>query len=344
MSVSAAQLGTPRLTYVSSVGPERADATEPSARRRWLLDDRTVGISALVLGGFTLAALLAPIVAPYDPTVGDTAQGLRPGFWAGDLSHPLGTDLQGRDLLSRVLHGGRASLTISLAAVLLSLLIGVPAGLIAGYYRGAADDALMRLAEIQLAFPPIMLALALVALVGPGAQNVVLILGIAGWVVYARVIRGRVLSLRSRDFVEAARAIGAPDRVILTRHVLRNSLSPILVLATLELAGVLIAESTLSFLGVGVQPPTPTWGGMLADGKLYLRNAWWIATVPGVAITLVVVCINLLGDRARDLLDPMFVGRGAPPRSWQRELRSQSRTVGARRAQIVRLRRTSRPR
>jgi len=263
-------------------------------------------IGLVVLIVVAAAAAAAPLIAPYGPTLQETGQSLKPGFWAGNERNLLGTDLQGRDILSRLIYGARISVAVGLTAVAISALIGVLAGLVAGFYAGRVGDGIMRVADIQLSFPAILLALALVGILGPSAFNVVLVLGVTGWVVYARVVRGRVLSVKETEFIAAAHAIGARDPRIIFRHVLPNVMTPVIVLATLEVATVIIAEATLSFLGVGIQPPTPTWGGMLADGKLYLRNAWWVSTIPGVTITVVVLSINLLGDWLRDTLDPRF--------------------------------------
>jgi peptide/nickel transport system permease protein len=287
-------------------------ATPAIGRRRahrglaLLRRNRAALVSLFFLALLIVVALLAPWIAPHDPTRQESGQSLRPGFWAGNTSFVLGTDLQGRDILSRLIHGARISVIVGLSAVAISVVLGVLTGLVAGFYAGVLGDALMRLADIQLSFPPLLLALALVGVFGPGALNVILVLGVTGWVIYARVVRGRVLGVKETEFVAAARAIGCPDTRLLWRHVLPNSLTPVIVLATLEVATVIIAEASLSFLGVGIQPPTPTWGGMLADGKLYLRNAWWVSTFPGLTITLVVLSINLLGDWLRDALDPRF--------------------------------------
>ncbi|HYU19961.1 MAG TPA: ABC transporter permease [Chloroflexota bacterium] len=268
--------------------------------------NRAAMIGLVVLIVVAAAAAAAPLIAPYEPTLQETGQSLKPGFWAGNERNLLGTDLQGRDILSRLIYGARISVAVGLTAVAISALIGVLAGLVAGFYAGRVGDGIMRVADIQLSFPAILLALALVGILGPSAFNVVLVLGVTGWVVYARVVRGRVLSVKETEFIAAAHAIGARDPRIIFRHVLPNVMTPVIVLATLEVATVIIAEATLSFLGVGIQPPTPTWGGMLADGKLYLRNAWWVSTIPGVTITVVVLSINLLGDWLRDTLDPRF--------------------------------------
>lgn len=291
---------------------EPGDEAGAAPRRRpnrglaLLRRNRAAQVGLVVLALVVFGALSAPLVAPYDPTLQESGQSLKPGFWAGNERNVLGTDLQGRDILSRLIHGARISVAVGLTAVTISVLIGVLSGLAAGFYEGRPGDFIMRLADIQLSFPAILLALALVGILGPSTINVILVLGVTGWVVYARVIRGRVLSIKHTEFVTAAQAIGARDPRIIFRHILPNVLTPVIVLATLEVATVIIAEATLSFLGVGIQPPTPTWGGMLADGRLYLRNAWWVTTIPGVTITIVVLSINLLGDWLRDTLDPRF--------------------------------------
>jgi peptide/nickel transport system permease protein len=288
--------------------PDSQPLTPRRASRALLLlrRNRVAMVALGVLLVVVLAAALAPIASPYDPTLQETSQSLKPGIWAGNERNLLGTDLQGRDILSRLIHGARISVAVGLTAVTISVLIGVVGGLVAGFYSGRLGDAIMRVADIQLSFPAILLALALVGILGPSTFNVIVVLGVTGWVIYARVVRGRVLSIKQTEFVIAAQALGARDPRVIFRHILPNVLTPVIVLATLEVATVIIAEATLSFLGVGIQPPTPTWGGMLADGKLYLRNAWWVATIPGLTITLTVLSINLLGDWLRDTLDPRF--------------------------------------
>jgi len=290
--------------------PPTPDARHPRPRRSRALGllrrNRAAMVGLGVLAVVVVAAAFAPLLAPHDPTLQETSRSLRPGIWAGNVEQPLGTDLQGWDILSRLIYGARISVVVGLAAVTISVLIGVLGGLVAGFYGGTLGDGIMRLADIQLSFPAILLALALVGILGPNTLNVILVLGVTGWVIYARVVRGRVLSVKETEFVTAARTVGARDPRIIFRHILPNVATPVIVLATLEVATVIIAEATLSFLGVGIQPPTPTWGGMLADGKVYLRNAWWVSTIPGVTITLVVLSINLLGDWLRDTLDPRF--------------------------------------
>jgi peptide/nickel transport system permease protein len=254
-----------------------------------------------------LTALAAPLVSPFDPLAQDLGdQRLKPPGWrdAGGHIHPLGTDHLGRDVLARVMFGARPALLVGFAAVAISGLLGLAAGLVSGYFGGRVDDVLMRLADIQLAFPFILLAIAVIGVLGPSLTTIIIVIGVSSWVVYARIVRGAVLSLREREFVHAARALGSGDGRVLLRHVLPNVLTPWLVVATLDMARVIVIESALSFLGLGVQPPDPTWGGMLADGRVYITTAWWLATFPGLAILVTVLGINLFGDGLRDTLDP----------------------------------------
>jgi peptide/nickel transport system permease protein len=253
-----------------------------------------------------LAALFAPWIAPFDPLEQDINKRLKEPGWqtAAGRIHALGTDHLGRDILARVIFGSRIALVVGLSAVLISGVLGMAIGLVAGYFGGKVDDFFMRLADIQLAFPFILLAIAVIGVLGPSLRNIIIVIGVSSWVVYARVVRGEVLSIREREFVQAAIALGSRDGRILLRHVLPNAFTPWLVVATLDMARVIVIESALSFLGLGVQPPTPTWGGMLADGRVYLSTAWWLATFPGLAILVTVLGINLLGDGLRDTLDP----------------------------------------
>ena len=262
------------------------------------------GITVLLLMGS--AALAAPQIAPWDPGRQMLTKRLRPPAWQarGLWEHPLGTDHLGRDILSRIVHGGRISLGVGLSAVTLSCLIGVSLGLLAGFYGGRADALIMRVVDVFLAIPYILLAMGVVFALGPSLVNVILVMAVTRWVQFARVVRADVLSIREREFVSGARARGNRSGRLLLRHVLPNALTPIIVVATLELAFMIIYESALSFLGLGVQPPTPTWGWMLADGRNYLATAWWLATLPGLAIMLTVLAVNLLGDWLRDTLDP----------------------------------------
>jgi peptide/nickel transport system permease protein len=282
-------------------------------RREWLVFLRRLAARRTALFGLVvvlvvvLTAAAAPLLSPFDPTEQDLGD-LRlkpPGFRdAGGQLHPLGTDHLGRDLLARVIYGARPALLVGFAAVTISGVIGMAAGLVAGYFGGRLDDVLMRLADVQLAFPFILLAIAVIGVLGPSLATIIVVIGVSSWVVYARIVRSAVLSLREREFVQAAHALGGGDGRILVRHILPNALTPWLVVATLDMARVIVIESALSFLGLGVQPPTPTWGGMLADGRVYLSTAWWLATFPGLAILVTVLGINLFGDGLRDTLDP----------------------------------------
>jgi len=260
-------------------------------------------VGGLILATVIVASAAAPWLTRADPLRPSFAQRLRPpqGFGA---THPLGTDNLGRDILSRVLHGGRLSLVLAATAVALAAGVGVAVGLLAGLIGGRLDDLVMRLADVQLAFPVIMLAIAIVAVIGTSAAALVGVLALSGWVLYARTVRAAVLTIRETDYVEAARTLGAGNLRLIARHILPNTLAPILVLGSSQFATMVLLESGLSFLGLGLQPPQPSWGLMLAEGRDYLSNAWWLATVPGIAISLVVLGANLLGDGVRDLLDP----------------------------------------
>ncbi len=271
-----------------------------------LIRRRPALFGLVVVVGVVTAAVLAPMLSRFDPLEQDISQRLEPPGWkdGSGLVHLLGTDQLGRDILARIIHGSRIALLVGFAAVAISGLIGLAVGLVSGYVGGRVDDLFMRLADIQLAFPFILLAIAVIGVLGPSLGNIIVVIGVSSWVVYARVVRSEVLSIREREFVQAAIALGGADSRVLVRHVLPNAFTPWLVVATLDMARVIVIESALSFLGLGVQPPTPTWGGMLADGRVYLSTAWWLATFPGVAILITVLGINLLGDGLRDTLDP----------------------------------------
>ena len=271
---------------------------------------RLIRSPLIIVGGLLLLAVVAasaaaPWLAPTDPIKPSFAQRLKPPrALGGAAAHPLGTDNLGRDILSRLLYGGRASLVLAASAVALAAGVGVAVGLVAGVAGGRLDDVVMRLADVQLAFPVIMLAIAIVAVVGTSPAALVSVLALSGWVLYARTVRAAVLTIRETEFVEAARTLGAGTPRLIVRHILPNTLAPILVLGSSQFATMVLLESGLSFLGLGLQPPQPSWGLMLAEGRDYLSNAWWLATLPGVAISLVVLGANLLGDGLRDLLDP----------------------------------------
>jgi peptide/nickel transport system permease protein len=279
---------------------------EAWAMTRRLVRRRTALVGLLVLIAVVSAALAAPVLAIFDPIEQDIGQRLRPPGGADERGrlHLLGTDHLGRDILARILFGSRIALLVALSAVAIAGLLGLGIGLLAGYFGGRVDDFFMRLADIQLAFPFILLAIAVIGVLGPNLGNIIVVVGVSGWVVYARIVRGEVLSLREREFVQAAIAMGSRHRRVILRHIVPNAFTPWLVIATLDMARVIILESALSFLGLGVQPPTPTWGGMLADGRVYLSTAWWLATFPGLAILVTVLGINLLGDGLRDTFDP----------------------------------------
>jgi peptide/nickel transport system permease protein len=259
-----------------------------------------------VIAAAVVVAAFAPALAPSDPVKNRLLDRLTPPMWAqgGSSRHPLGTDTLGRDVLSRLLHGARISLTVGLAAVLVAGVVGGGLGLVAGYRGGWADDLLMRLGDIQLAFPVLLLGVAVIAVLGASLTNMILVLGASGWVTYARIARGETLSLKERDFVAAARALGAPARHVVARHLLPNVLPPLLVVTTFSVARTIIAEASLSFLGLGLPPPTPSWGAMLDEGRNYITTGWWLALFPGLAILLLVLAINLCGDWLRDALDP----------------------------------------
>ena len=263
-------------------------------------------VGAAIVGLVVLAAMAAPLLGTTDPIEQDLSAALKPPFWLADgsIAHPLGTDHLGRDVYSRLVYGARISLTISVLAALLGAAVGVAAGLAAGYLGGRVDMVIMRIVDLNLAFPLILLALAVVALLGANLRNLVIVMTITTWMIYARVVRGMSLTLREQEFIQAVCALGARDSRIIVRHILPNVAAPILVIWTLEVARVILMESALSFLGLGVPPPTPTWGRMLAEGRDYLTMAGWIAVFPGLAIMFTVLGINFLGDGLRDLLDP----------------------------------------
>jgi peptide/nickel transport system permease protein len=295
-------------TADAALAPAAAAVTSPEWVRflRRLARRRTALFGAVVVALVLLTAAAAPWLAPADPVEQEIANRLKPPGWVDDAGrwHPLGTDHLGRDLLARVVFGARPALLVGFAAVAISGVLGMLAGLLSGYFGGVVDDVLMRLGDVQLAFPFILLAIAVIGVLGPSLFTIIAVIGVSSWVVYARVVRGAVLSLREREFVQAAFALGVRDGRIVFRHIVPNVLTPWLVVATLDMARVIVIESALSFLGLGVQPPTPTWGGMLADGRVYISTAWWLATFPGLAILITVLGINLLGDGLRDTLDP----------------------------------------
>ncbi|MBO6727694.1 MAG: ABC transporter permease [Rhizobiaceae bacterium] len=284
-----------------------------SDSRTRLVLRRLFGKKAVIISvGFlalTLICALAPsLVSPHDPFAQELIQRLKPpSFMDGGVEgYWLGTDHLGRDTLSRIIFGARVTLVVSVLAVGVSLVAGVAAGLFAGFYGGRTDAIILRLIDMQLAFPVILLVIAVVAVVGPSLTNLIIIMGLSGWPRFARIVRGAVLSVRGLEYVEAARAIGAGQLRIMTHHILPNILSAIIVYASFELARMILLEATLSFLGLGVQPPTPTWGGMISDGKNYIAISWWVSLFPGLAIGAIILAFNILGDELRDALDPQL--------------------------------------
>jgi peptide/nickel transport system permease protein len=271
-----------------------------SLRSARLLNSKGAVLGLAMLGFLVLAALIAPLVSPFDPIQIDPPHAL----YSPGLPYMFGTDQYGRDIFSRVIFGTRVSLIVGPIAVSIALLLGVSVGLLAGFYGTWLDAILMRIVDIMLAFPGILLALAIVAVLGSSLTSLMIAVGISSIPTYARLTRGSVLSTRETLYVDAARVIGAPDYEILIRHILPNVVAPIVVVATLGVGSAILVAATLSFLGLGSQPPTPEWGRMLSEGRQYLREQWWIATFPGLAIMLAVLALNLLGDGLRDALDP----------------------------------------
>jgi peptide/nickel transport system permease protein len=273
--------------------------TQQALRR--LRRDRAAVVAAVFLLLMASISILAPVLAPQDPIGINLAQRLAP---PGTPGYPLGADDLGRDILSRLIWGGRISLLVGFGAVLVAMILGVLVGLVAGYFGSWSDSVIMRGIDILMAFPAILLAIAIVASLGPGLRNAMLAIAIVGIPYYARIVRGNALSLREQDFVTAARSIGVPSSRILMRHVLPNCLGPLIVAATLDVGWMIMAAAGLSFLGLGAQPPTAEWGVMLSQGRQFVRHAPHVSILPGVAIFLVVLALNLLGDGLRDALDP----------------------------------------
>ncbi|MBI2159469.1 MAG: ABC transporter permease [Candidatus Rokubacteria bacterium] len=284
-----------------------APAAAGTVRRRTTRLALTGAAFVLFLGAVAAAA---PWLAPHDPT----RQSLRARLAAPTLeaadgrTHVLGTDHLGRDVLSRVIYGSRVSLVVGLAAVVVGGLVGASLGILAGFRGGRSDTVIMTVADAQLAFPFILLAIGIIAVLGPSFPTLIVVIGLSGWVSYARVLRAQVLVLRAREFVDAIHALGGSAARVILRHILPNVLSSLVVIATLELARAIVLEATLSFLGLGVQPPTPSWGGMVHEGREYLDTAWWISTFPGIVLMLTSIVVSRTGDWLRDLLDPTLRG------------------------------------
>jgi ABC-type dipeptide/oligopeptide/nickel transport system permease subunit len=264
-----------------------------------------------IAGGVLFILIMAtsiffPLFYSRDPLAQDLLARLTPPFWqeGGSFTYLLGTDNLGRDVLVRILYGSRVSLLVGFASVFVAAGTGIILGLVSGYYGGRCDSVIMRLADVFMAYPFMLLTISLIAVLGNSIFNLILVLGLSDWVTYARTIRGSVLSIKGKEFVMAARSVGTRHRSILLKHIFPNVLSPILVLGTVRVANIIIWESGLSFLGMGPPPPMPTWGRMLAEGRVYITDSWWLVTLPGLAIMLTILSINLLGDGLRDALDP----------------------------------------
>ncbi len=292
----------PTATVQSALAAPKRAAT---LWQRFLRSRRAVtGLTILLV--ITAVALLAPLIAPYPAGQQDTSRIQLPPLSTSESNtfHLLGTDALGRDLLSRMMFGGRISLLVGITVVSVAGLIGVPLGLLSGFFGKFLDTLIMRLVDVQLAVPFILLAIAIMAILGTGLWNVILVLGVSSWVGYARIVRGTVLSLREQPFIEAGRCVGMSNRRLILRHLLPNVWTPVIVLATQGVGGAILAESSLTFLGLGISPLIPTWGAMVADGRNYLTTAWWISTFPGLLLTVTVLAIYFLGDGLRDVLDP----------------------------------------
>ena len=273
-------------------------------RELWGQPSAMLGAVVVVL--FVLMAIFASQIAPYDPTRGNLRNRLLPPAWQ-EGSNPeflLGTDVQGRDLLSRIIYGARISLQVGALAVSISMLVGTVLGALSGYYRGWVDALISRFADLLLAFPFLIFAIGMMAFLGPGFANLMLALTLKGWVGFFRLTRGTVMAEKTTEYVEAAKVVGQSNLAIIISEILPNIFHSILVLGTLRMGSLIIAEASLSFLGLGIQPPTPAWGSMVADGRDYLVTSWWISTLPGLTILLLVLSINLFGEGLRDILDP----------------------------------------
>ena len=301
----AEQLRTGRVATPRPGASRRPSSLWSDAFLR-LRKNRAALLGGIVVVVVALLAAAAPLVAPFDPIKVSASEALQ----APSFAHPFGTDQFGRDVFTRVLYGGQLSLRIGLVSVGIASIFGIALGLLAGYFGGWLSSVIMRLVDMLLAFPGILLALGVVAILGPSLINVMIAVGIANIPHYTRLVRASVLSIKSSVYVDAARVIGCGDSRIMVQHILPNALASVIVMATLGVAGAILTGAGLSFLGLGVQPPTPEWGAMLSGGRDHLRNSWWITTFPGLAIMLTVLAINLLGDGLRDALDPRQKLRG----------------------------------
>ncbi|WP_323005333.1 ABC transporter permease [Pseudorhodobacter sp.] len=293
-------------TAIASM-PVKADS--PFRRNMAIFAENRLAVgSAVVVVLFIIMAIAAPLIAPHDPNETDLFRRLQPPGWkvGGDWSFVLGCDALGRDILSRIIYGSRISIFIGAAVILVATTVGIAAGLAAGYLRGWVDVVISRVVDILLGFPYLIFAIGLMAMMGPGLANIIMALAYKEWVIPCRVVRGETLAARELEYVEAARALGASSRHIMMKEILPNILSPVIVVATIRIAHVIILEASLSFLGLGVQPPTASWGSMVADGRAFILEAWWVSTFPGLAILLLVLAINVASQGLRDAFDPRF--------------------------------------
>jgi peptide/nickel transport system permease protein len=294
-------------TRVSTTTPlARASGRNTRSAVLTFFNNPAVVLSAIILLILVAAAIMPSVLAPRDPFKPDIISVTAPPFFmdGGSSTFILGQDQIGRDLLSRLVYGARVTIIVGVLGTLISYAIGVTLGLVAGYFGGKIDEIIMRFADLQMAFPFLLLAIVIAAVLGPSLLNVIIVLAITRWTTYARLVRGQVLAAREEVYVESALAVGVTRSRILFRHILPNILAPTIVIASFDVGANIIVEASLSFLGLGVQPPSPSWGNMLADGRLYLPTAWWISTIPGIALTLTLLAVNTLGDRVRDMVDP----------------------------------------
>ncbi len=282
--------------------------TEPGTAVWFFRRDRVAMFGLIVIVFVLLAALLAPLLTPY-VSAGQGEPDIANKFLSPEMAHPFGTDSLGRDIVSRMLFGARTSLSMGLLVVVFAVLIGMPLGALAGYFGGWIDEIIMRVTDIFLAFPPLLLAVAIAAALGPGYLNAVIAIAITWWPWYTRLVRAQALSIREREFVDAARGIGVGSLTIIRRHIVPNVLTPVLVQSTVDIGSAILTVAGLSFIGLGPQPPTPDWGVMVNEGRLYMQSGrWWLVTFPGLAIFLTALAFNLLGDGVRDAADPYLRG------------------------------------
>jgi ABC-type dipeptide/oligopeptide/nickel transport system permease subunit len=281
---------------------------------RDLLRDKVALMGAIIVFVVLASAVFAPLISPHDPTGGHIGQRLQPPGFVNDEGklYILGTDQQGRDILSRLIFGARVSMSVGIGVIAAAGIVGTVLGLYAGYYGGRVDDLIMRVVDTQTAFPGLLLALVIIAMIGPSARNIIIVLSINGWMVFARITRGIMLTIREKDYIDAARLVGASDFRIMFRHAFPNLISPVLTLITLELARIILAEASLSFLGLGIQPPESSWGLMIADGRDYITIAWWLVTFPGMAIAITVFGVMTVANWLRTVTDPEQRVRAAP--------------------------------